>query len=121
MAGRAGRDKLARHRHKFQNRGRTVGLLFWQALPSGFVKTDAGGHGDIETFNRAEHRNADQNIAGFTCEATHALTFQPITSAVGPEKSPEYKSLSPSSVVPISQTPRSLRSRMVRARLVTVM
>src|SRR5450830_1736579 len=46
---------------------------------------------------------------------------EPMTNAVGPEKSPAYRSLSASSAMPISQTPRSLRSRMVRARLVTVM
>nr|DAL08847.1 MAG TPA_asm: hypothetical protein [Caudoviricetes sp.] len=45
------------------------------ALAHRFKQADAGGHRDVERRNAARHRNADQLIAMFTGQATHALTL----------------------------------------------
>jgi len=45
------------------------------ALPPCLEKADARGHGHVETFHAAVHRDARQFIAGLAGQAAHAVAF----------------------------------------------
>ena len=46
------------------------------ALPHCLEQQYAGGHGKVEAFHLAKHRDLDQKIAGFAGQASHALALR---------------------------------------------